>query len=565
MATQLQLRRGTSSETGSFTGAVGEVTVDTTKDTLVVHDGSTAGGFEMAKADGSNIEKLSKSGATKIQTTSGGVDVTGTVTMDGGSTSADFSFGDNDKAIFGASDDLQIYHDGGNSYVIDNGTGSLFIRGNSQIQLQDTNTAGKFFVGTAGGAATIYHNNAAKLATTSTGIDVTGNVALSGDITSTDTINIAANGFGKGVNLKRGNGAINGLSLDSNGDISFYEDTGTTPKMVWDASDQKLTIDGNGTAVTNLATAVSQAVIELNGNSNSGSDALFSGSMNASGRSYIQNANGTGSASYDLLLNPYGGFVGIGTASPAASLSLANSTNDSNGIKMQATGWGYYARSGINGTIGGQFIQSTNWNANTNAVDSSSQATTAIIQDATNGSIQFKTATTNTVPEERARLTSNGSLLVGTSNTPNGTSVYGAGLIPSSNARTQLHMATDSTGNLFHIRFYNPNGSVGDIRTNGSATVYNTSSDQRLKENIADADDAGTKVDAIQVRKYDWKADGSHQDYGMIAQELQTVAPEAVSGDADSDEMMGVDYSKLVPMLIKEIQSLRQRVASLEE
>jgi hypothetical protein len=106
---------------------------------------------------------------------------------------------------------------------------------------------------------------------------------------------------------------------------------------------------------------------------------------------------------------------------------------------------------------------------------------------------------------------------------------------------------------------------VGSISVTGSATAYNTSSDYRLKENIADADDAGSKIDAIQVRKYDWKADGLHQDYGMIAQELQAVVPEAVSGDADSEEMMGVDYSKLVPMLIKEIQSLRQRVAQLEE
>jgi hypothetical protein len=72
------------------------------------------------------------------------------------------------------------------------------------------------------------------------------------------------------------------------------------------------------------------------------------------------------------------------------------------------------------------------------------------------------------------------------------------------------------------------------------------------------------KIDAIQVRKFDWKADGSHQDYGMIAQELLEVAPEAVSVPEDSEEMMGVDYSKLVPMLIKEIQSLRNRVAQLE-
>jgi len=122
-----------------------------------------------------------------------------------------------------------------------------------------------------------------------------------------------------------------------------------------------------------------------------------------------------------------------------------------------------------------------------------------------------------------------------------------------------------ATGSNFAV-FLNSSGSVaGTITHNGSTTVnYGTSSDERLKENIADADDAGSKVDAIQVRKFDWIADGSHQDYGMIAQELQTVAPEAVSAPEDPEEMMGVDYSKLVPMLVKEIQSLRARVAQLE-
>ena len=128
-----------------------------------------------------------------------------------------------------------------------------------------------------------------------------------------------------------------------------------------------------------------------------------------------------------------------------------------------------------------------------------------------------------------------------------------------------LYSGVNATTAKNHCVFGNANGYIGSISTNGSATAYNTSSDQRLKENIADADDSGSKVDAIQVRKFDWKADGAHQDYGMIAQELQTVAPEAVTGDADSEDMMSVDYSKLVPMLIKEIQSLRQRVAELEE
>ena len=52
MATQVQFRRGTSSENDAFTGALGEVTVDTTNDTIRVHDGSTAGGFQSAKLTG---------------------------------------------------------------------------------------------------------------------------------------------------------------------------------------------------------------------------------------------------------------------------------------------------------------------------------------------------------------------------------------------------------------------------------------------------------------------------------------------------------------------------------
>ena len=56
MPTILQLRRGTTAEHSSFTGAEGEITVNTTKDTLVVHDGATAGGFEMMRADLNNLD-----------------------------------------------------------------------------------------------------------------------------------------------------------------------------------------------------------------------------------------------------------------------------------------------------------------------------------------------------------------------------------------------------------------------------------------------------------------------------------------------------------------------------
>ena len=159
---------------------------------------------------------------------------------------------------------------------------------------------------------------------------------------------------------------------------------------------------------------------------------------------------------------------------------------------------------------------------------------------------------------ERARIDTSGNLLVDCTTLPSA-SVQGTGI-----SDYQTYSSATSTSSRKHKLFFNGNGEVGSISTDGSATAFNTSSDQRLKENIVDAPSASDDIDAIQVRSFDWKADGSHQKYGMVAQELQSVAPEAVTGDADSDDMMGVDYSKLVPMMLKEIQSLRARVAQLE-
>jgi hypothetical protein len=68
MTTQLKLRRGTTSQHSTFTGAEGEVTVDTTKDTLVVHDGVTAGGSPMLREDLANNSTIITEGNTKTLT-----------------------------------------------------------------------------------------------------------------------------------------------------------------------------------------------------------------------------------------------------------------------------------------------------------------------------------------------------------------------------------------------------------------------------------------------------------------------------------------------------------------
>ena len=93
----------------------------------------------------------------------------------GGTVTGDISFGDNDKAIFGAGTDLQIYHDGSNS-AIQNSTGELFVYGGGdQIRIRAENGE-ESIVANPNGSVDLYHDNSAKLTTTSTGIEVTGNV-----------------------------------------------------------------------------------------------------------------------------------------------------------------------------------------------------------------------------------------------------------------------------------------------------------------------------------------------------------------------------------------------------
>ena len=179
----------------------------------------------------------------------------------------------------------------------------------------------------------------------------------------------------------------------------------------------------------------------------------------------------------------------------------------------------------------------------------------------------FYTQATGGANTERMRIDSSGNLLVGHTGQLSASKFLVSFNGYSHNGYVARTTYTSLNSN-FAVFLNSSNAVAGTITHNGTTTVnYSSSSDQRLKENIVDAPSASADIDAIQVRSFDWKAGGEHEKYGFIAQELNSIAPTAVSEMGmpnEEDPMLGVDSSKLVPMLVKEIQSLRARVAQLE-
>jgi hypothetical protein len=234
--------------------------------------------------------------------------------------------------------------------------------------------------------------------------------------------------------------------------------------------------------------------------------------------------------------------VGIGTTSPSTYGKMAVVGGDGNGVAFVFGATGGMRLGGYNGAYSGSSIEAVN------------AAQSAYQPMAINGSYTVL-ATGGT---ERMRIDSSGNLLVGTTTASNSPS-QGITLSPNSTIGNVGigHANGTGSGNTYMQFAYNGTA-IGTVTQNGTTGVlYNITSDQRLKTNIVDAPSASSIIDAIQIRSFDWKSDGSHNRYGVIAQELNEIVPEAVHTPADDTKMMGVDYSKLVPLLVKALQELK--------
>jgi hypothetical protein len=241
----------------------------------------------------------------------------GEITANGG-----IALGDNDKATFGVSDDLQIYHDGSHSYIDDvGGTGNLKVRATNLVLQSAIDENYATFV--ANGAAALFYDNAAKLATTSTGIDVTGVITTDGmTITTADNaaqitlISTDADAsVGPLIDLTRDSaspaandtlGRVRFRGEDANGDVTAYAQI--TGKI---SSTSAGAVDGQVQFQT-MRAGTQKVSLNLNA-----TEAVF----NESSEDYDFRVESNGDT-HALFVEASSGNIGVGTSSPATLLDV---------------------------------------------------------------------------------------------------------------------------------------------------------------------------------------------------------------------------------------------------
>jgi hypothetical protein len=332
------------------------------------------------------------------------------------------------------------------------------------------------------------------------------------------------------------------IDVDGSNNFRIYNSTASA-SIFYTNNAPRMTIDASGNV--GIGTSSPSTKLDVNGTCNINGGLSINGNfLTSSGSTIYANtgdlyiragtsgslrlgSNGTNS----LAVLDASGNVGIGTSSPNVKLHISG------------TGASIHLNDGtVDAYVGPQSYVSNSFGLGTSGAYP--------IAFVTNSS-------------ERMRIDASGSLLVGTTTAGFGQSGFAffKDYTSSGNSGAIIQHINGSASGSNYLSFAYNATQIGNIAQTGTTGVlYNVTSDQRLKENIIDAPEASDDIDSIKIRSFNFKSDKSFVKYGFIAQELVLTAPNAVHQPVDPDEMMGVDYSKLVPMLIKEVQSLRARL-----
>jgi hypothetical protein len=418
-----------------------------------------------------------------------------------------------------------------------------------------------------------------------------GNVGI--NTATPDIIGYATKTFGiLGVasdfpNMQIGIPGTSGSTTDIMGDINFFSRNGTgavvSRSLIRSGLDGATTNNYFSFFTMNAGTLAERLKIASNGSatfSGAGDDIVIIGKATAGQNAYLQLNAGSSANAYinsigsgKLILGANGaasnhltilstGNVGIGTASPGYKLTV--------GIDAETSVLQTYTN-GTSGANQGAVIRS--WTYSTENYRRYTDIVSIGNWDGTNGTsaMRFFTQSNSTTPEERMRITSGGEVLVGTQTTDVNTvgcqlRPFGLGIFIRSGAAALQLNRTSSDGIIASFR--TSDIERGSISIAGSVTSYNVTSDYRLKEDFQEVKGL-EKVGAIKVYDYKWKLDEKRMD-GVLAHELAEVLPYAVFGEKDevdengNDQMQSVDYSKIVPILIKAIQELKTEIDSLK-
>jgi hypothetical protein len=264
------------------------------------------------------------------------------------------------------------------------------------------------------------------------------------------------------------------------------------------------------------------------------------------------------------------GLVGIGTSSPTEILHL-NSSNTAAFIRFQNTGGsGTYLGSRNDNmeiyTGGSERMRITSGGdvGIGNTAFSSTRLTTT---GKDNTSSNYSFVANNSSNSNLFLVRNDGNVLIPGNLECGTTGLNGRiGIYYGLTSKVGIDMRdSDDASNAYFLFFRNSAGTgIGSIQRAGltNAILYNTTSDYRLKEDFKEINGLD-KLAAIKVYDFKWKGLEDRMD-GVIAHELQEIMPYAVSGQKDGENMQAVDYSKIVPTLIKAIQEQQAQIEELK-
>ena len=175
--------------------------------------------------DANGAAKLFHNNIKTFETTSAGIEVTGTLVFDSSVSGGTIKLQDDQKLFLGGSDDLKLYHDGSHSYLT-NSTGALYFRSGTGINFQNAGGTETYLYTEENGAVFLKYDNSTKFETTSTGATLTGKLLFNSS--TEQTIKLADNRhihLGDGVDMKIYSDGTNGIIRGMNGDLYLQSDS----------------------------------------------------------------------------------------------------------------------------------------------------------------------------------------------------------------------------------------------------------------------------------------------------------------------------------------------------